>query len=68
MLYFATESALRSTTIRSTAPVLVLEIKAASLSAASDACQVQFNKSFMRILIDRLSAANKKLIERAADR
>ena len=68
MLYFSTESALRSTTIRSTVPVLVLEIKAASMSAASDACQVQFNKSFMRILIERLSAANKKLSERVADR
>lgn len=68
MLYFATESALRSTTIRSTVPVLVLEIKATSLSAASDACQVQFNKSFMRILIERLSAANKRLIERSTER
>ena len=68
MLYFATESALRSTTIRSTTPVLLLEIKAVSLSAASDACQVQFNKSFMRILIDRLTAANKKLTERATER
>jgi serine/threonine protein kinase len=66
MLYFSSETTLRSTTIRSTSPVLVLEIKAASLSAASDACQVQFNKSFMRILIERLSAANKKLTERAA--
>ena len=68
MLYFSTESALRSTTIRATTPVLVLEIKATQLSAASDACQVQINKSFMRILIDRLSAANKKLTERAAER
>ena len=68
MLYFSGETALRSTTIRSTTPVLVLEIKATSLTAASDACQVQFNKSFMRILIERLSAANKRLIERAAER
>jgi serine/threonine protein kinase len=67
MLYFASDTALRSTTIRSTTPVLVLEIKAASLSAASDACQVQFNKSFMRILIERLSAANKRLTDRAAE-
>ena len=64
MLYFSGESALRSTTIRSSTPVLVLEIKAAALSAASDACQVQFNKSFMRILIERLTAANKRLTER----
>ena len=67
MLYFASDTALRSTTIRSTTPVLVLEIKAASLSAASDACQVQFNKSFMRILIERLSAANKRLTGRVAE-
>ena len=67
MLYFSSDTAMRSTTIRSTTPVLVLEIKAASLSAASDACQVQFNKSFMRILIERLSAANRKLTERSAE-
>lgn len=67
MLYFSSDTAMRSTTIRSTTPVLVLEIKATPLSAASDACQVQFNKSFMRILIERLTAANKKLTERAAE-
>ena len=61
MLYFSGEPALRSTTIRSTTAALVLEIKAASLTAASDACQVQFNKSFMRILIERLTAANRRL-------
>ena len=68
MLYFSAQSALRSTTIRSTTPVLVLEIKAAALNAASDACQVQFNKSFMRILIERLGSANKKLIAKAVER
>jgi hypothetical protein len=42
----------------------VVEIKAAALSDASDACQVQFNKAFMRVMIDRLTAANRKLSER----
>jgi serine/threonine protein kinase len=64
MLYFSGETSLRNTTIRSRGPVLVLEIKAEALMAASDACQVQFNKAFMRILIDRLTAANQKLSER----
>ena len=68
MLYFSAQSALRSTTIRSATPVLVLEIKAAALNAASDACQVQFNRSFLRILIERLSSANKKLIAKATER
>ena len=50
--------------MRATGPVVMLEIKAAALASASDACQVQFNKAFMRILIDRLTAANQKLSER----
>ncbi|MGA8051536.1 MAG: serine/threonine-protein kinase [Burkholderiales bacterium] len=64
MLYFSGDESLRSTSIRSRTEVLVLEIEAESLRAASDACQVQFNKAFMRILIDRLTAANQKLSER----
>ncbi|MGA8007361.1 MAG: serine/threonine-protein kinase [Burkholderiales bacterium] len=64
MLYFSGETSLRNTTIRAHTQVLVLEIKAEALTAASDACQVQFNKAFMRILIDRLTAANQKLSER----
>jgi hypothetical protein len=63
MLYFADQTAVRSTTIRALKPLLVIEIKAASLSASSDACQVRFNKAFMRILIERLTAANQKLVE-----
>ena len=62
MLYFLDASAVRSTTIRAVSPLLVVEIKAASLSAGSDACQVRFNKAFMRILIERLTAANQKLV------
>ena len=64
MLYFSGEASLRNTTIRSRTAVLVLEVKAESLRSATDACQVQFNKAFMRILIDRLTAANQKLAER----
>ena len=64
MLYFADDTAERTTTIRAQMPVLVMEIKAAALSAASDACQVQFNKAFMRILIERITEANRKLAER----
>ena len=64
MLYFSGETTLRNTTIRARSPVLVLEIRARALMGATDACQVQFNKAFMRILIDRLTAANQKLSER----
>jgi CRP-like cAMP-binding protein len=64
MLYFSGEASLRSTTIRSRGAVLVIEITAEALRGATDACQVQFNRAFMRILIDRLTAANQKLAER----
>jgi len=64
MLYFSAESALRTTTIRARGPVLVAEIKANALASASDRCQVQFNRAFMRILINRLTEANKRLAER----
>lgn len=61
ILYFSPEIAERSTSICAVEPVLVLEIKAAALNSASDACQVQFNKACMRLLIDRLSTANRRI-------
>lgn len=61
MLYFSQSSARRTTTITTLAPVTVLEIDSMALRLASAPCQVQFNKAFMRILIDRLTWANAKL-------
>jgi serine/threonine protein kinase len=61
MLYFMGDAGVRSTTARAKSAVLVIEIKADALMAASDACQLQFNRAFIRILIDRLAAANQKL-------
>jgi predicted Ser/Thr protein kinase len=61
MLYFSDNIAARSTTIVSTAPVRVIEIKAATLLAMSPACQAQFSNACMRLLINRLSAANRLL-------
>ncbi len=61
MLYFSQSSARRTTTIMSLSPVTVLEVDSMALRLASAPCQVQFNKSFMRILIDRLTWANAKL-------
>ena len=55
ILYFADDSAERSSTLRAAGQVVALEIKAAALNAASDACQVQFNKACMRLLVERLA-------------
>lgn len=61
MLYFNETNTLRSTTITSLSPLSVIEIKASDLSQASDKLQKEMNKSFLRILIDRLTWANNRL-------
>ena len=65
ILYFEDTRARRITTISSTAPVALIEIKAAALQKATDACQKQFNQAFLRILIDRLTWANSRLSARS---
>jgi CRP-like cAMP-binding protein len=61
LLYFEDEHTLRSTTVRAVGDVTVLEIRAVALTTASDACQVQFNRAFLRILLARLDDATRKL-------
>jgi eukaryotic-like serine/threonine-protein kinase len=61
MLYFGDENARRTTTITAVSSITVIEIKADALRQASDALQKQFNKAFMRLLIDRLTLANERL-------
>jgi len=64
VLYFTGATGRRTTTIVSVSQITVLEIKADALRAATDACQVAFNKAFMRVLIERLTQANLKLAKR----
>jgi hypothetical protein len=64
ILYFTGSAGRRSTTIVAVDKITVLEIKAEALRAATDGCQVAFNKAFMRVLIDRLTQANLKLAKR----
>ena len=54
----------RTTTITALSPVTVMEIKTKALDAATDGCQVGFNKAFMRVLIDRLVQANRMIAQR----
>jgi eukaryotic-like serine/threonine-protein kinase len=64
ILYFTGSAGRRTTTIVASEQITVIEIKAEALRAATDACQVGFNKAFMRVLVDRLSQANLKLAKR----
>ncbi|HET6756079.1 MAG TPA: serine/threonine-protein kinase [Burkholderiales bacterium] len=63
MLYFAETTALRTTTITAAADSLLVEVKASALKAASEGCQIEFNKAFIRILIERLSSAHERIAE-----
>jgi serine/threonine protein kinase len=64
ILYFTGNSSRRTTTIIAAEVITAIEIKAEALRAATDGCQVGFNKAFMRVLVDRLSQANLKLAKR----
>jgi len=61
LLYFSDQVAQRTTSITSITDLTVVEIKTIALKVASSACQVSFQKAFMRVLIERLTQANAKL-------
>jgi serine/threonine protein kinase len=64
ILYFSGRLGKRTTTITAIREVTVIEIKSDALRAATDACQVGFNKAFMRVLVERLTQANLRLAGR----
>jgi serine/threonine protein kinase len=64
LLYFSDQVAHRTTTITSVTDLTVVEIKTIALKVASSACQVSFQKAFMRVLIERLTQTNAKLAAR----
>ncbi len=64
ILYFEEEIVKRSTSIFAAGDMTYIEIALSALQKASDACQKQFNRAFMRILVARLAEAT----DRAAPR
>ena len=60
LLYFEEPRSERDTTITATSAVSVVEFKARALQQATDALQKQFNKSFLRILVNRLSKVSDR--------
>jgi predicted Ser/Thr protein kinase len=53
VLYFEDSGAPRGTTVTSASPVVLLEIRGEALARASAACQVQFNRALLRMLVNR---------------
>jgi serine/threonine protein kinase len=65
MPYFE-ERGPRTSSVVSITPMTVIEVNSNALRLAGDACQKQFNRGFLRILldrIDRLSKANMQLVK-----
>ncbi len=54
VLYFEEGGAPRETTMTSATPVVLLEIKAEALWRASPACQVQFDRALLKMLVNRV--------------
>ncbi len=65
ILYFTERVQRRTTTVTTGSDSTVIEFKADALRAATDACQVGFNKGCMRVLVDRLAQSDER-ITRAA--
>jgi len=64
ILYFADSVERRTTTVTARDRITVMQIKAGALRVATAACQVGFNKAFMRVLVERLAQANRQLAQR----
>lgn len=58
----------RTSSVTSITPLTIIEVNATALRQSSDACQKQFNRAFVRILlerVERLSKVNAQLNEAA---
>lgn len=60
LLYFEEARTERATTITASSALTVVEIKAQALQTATDSLQKQFNKAFLRILVNRLSQVSDR--------
>ena len=68
MAYLGKTQFTRSASIISMSDITVIEITSESLAQASENCRHQFNRAFLEILVDRLSAANVRLSQLLLDR
>jgi len=60
LLYFENRRQIRATTITATTELTLVKIRAQALQEATDALQKQFNKSFLRILVNRLAQVSDR--------
>ena len=62
ILYFEPELAPRTTTVKVREVCVAMELRARDLRASSDSLQMQFNRAFMRLLVDRLESRESRIV------
>jgi eukaryotic-like serine/threonine-protein kinase len=68
MAYLGKQKFQRSASVTSISEISVIEIRAETLTKASDICRHHFHGAFLELLVDRLSMANLRLSQLLADR
>ena len=68
MAYLGKQKFQRSASIVALSEIAVIEIRAETLSKASDLCRHHFHGAFLELLVDRLSMANMRMSQLLADR
>jgi serine/threonine protein kinase len=68
MAYLGKQKFQRSASIVALSDTLVLEVRAETLTRASDMCRHHFHGAFLELLVDRLAMANLRLSALLADR
>ncbi|MGH8743277.1 MAG: Crp/Fnr family transcriptional regulator, partial [Burkholderiales bacterium] len=68
MAYLGKVQFKRTASIVTVADAVAIEIAADSLAQASENCRAQFERAFLKILVERLAAANTRLSHLLLDR
>jgi eukaryotic-like serine/threonine-protein kinase len=68
MAYLGKQKFQRSASVVALSEVMVMEVRAETLSRASELCRHHFHGAFLELLVDRLGMANLRLSQLLADR
>jgi len=68
MAYLGKQKFQRSASVASISDITIIEIRAETLTKASELCRHHFHGAFLELLVDRLSMANLRLSQLLADR
>jgi serine/threonine protein kinase len=68
MAYLGKQKFQRSASVVALSEIAVIEVRAETLSKASDLCRHHFHGAFLELLVDRLAMANLRLSQMLADR